>query len=137
MKQCAKTSGTCLIQTIRNLLNITTWYWKSYLFLRIFFENKKKWFYLSRQFNQYCYNSIEEFQSEKAINVPLHTRDVNAKKYIIYRPFAKETQYEDDNLQSQNNVLGSQNKVASIHGVKIASFVDLFEEIMEFLPNSN
>ncbi len=62
---------------------------------------------------------------------------MNAKKYIIYRPFAKETQYEDDNLQSQNNVLGSQNKVASIHGVKIASFVDLFEEIMEFLPNSN
>ncbi len=62
---------------------------------------------------------------------------MNAKKIKIYRSFAKETQYEDDNFQSQNNVLGSQDKVANIHGVKTASFMDLFEKSMEFFSNIN
>lgn len=62
---------------------------------------------------------------------------MNVKRNRVYRPFAKETQYDNDNFQSQNNVLGSQDKVANIHGARTASFVDLFEKSMEFFPNSN
>jgi hypothetical protein len=62
---------------------------------------------------------------------------VNTKRNKIYRPPTKEAQDENDNFQSQDNILGSQDKATNIHGVRIASFVDLFEESMEFFPNNN
>ncbi len=59
------------------------------------------------------------------------------KKKQNYRPPTIETQDENDNFQSQDNILGSHDKATNIHGARIASFMDLFEKSMEFLPNNN
>jgi hypothetical protein len=55
----------------------------------------------------------------------------------MYRPPTKETKDDNDNFKSQDNILGSQDKSTNIHGARITSFMDLFEESMEFLPNNN
>jgi hypothetical protein len=75
-------------------------------FWELSFEKKER-FHLPFHFNQKFYNAIEAFQGEKAIYVPFHMRDVNVKGNGVNRPLVKKIQDENDDFQSQDNVLDS------------------------------
>jgi hypothetical protein len=57
-------------------------------FWELSFAEKER-FHLPLHFNQECYDAIEAFQGEKAINVPFHMQDVNVKENEVYKPLVE------------------------------------------------
>ncbi len=43
-------------------------------------------YHLPHQYTRQYYELIEDFQGEKNVNVPIHTRDVNAEGDDMYKP---------------------------------------------------
>ncbi len=79
-------------------------------FWDLMFKEKER-FHLLCVFNREYYESIDVFQGEKVINVPIHVKDVNAKGDVVYKPFAQETQDENEDFNSHENVQEAPNPI--------------------------
>lgn len=67
-------------------------------------------YHLLCQFNKEIYESIESFQGNKSVIIPLHTKDVNVEGDRIHGlALAKETQNENDKFPLQDNINDFQN----------------------------
>jgi hypothetical protein len=96
-------------------------------------SKEKKKFHLFRVFNREYYESIDVFQGKKVINAPMHVRDVNVEGDAVYIPLAQETQDENENFNSQENVQEAPNLIPNSQGAQIPGLMNLSENSKHLL----
>lgn len=108
-KQCAKNKRNFLNFDYKKIVNYHKGIKNHTCFWDLLFEEKEM-YHLPCQFNKEIYESIESFQGNKSVIIPLHTKDINVEGDRIHGlALAKETQNENDKFQLQDNTNDFQN----------------------------